>query len=107
MTIPAWTTEELDKAIASGEPVLVDLRAEWCSQCGPQEQVLERVVPEFEGTVRFGSVDVGAHRAIVDRYDVRGLPTLLVFSGGEHRDTLNGFKRAPLIRQALIRLLST
>lgn len=106
MSLPDWTSTDLDDVVASGAPVLADLRADWCVQCGPQEQVLERIAPEFEGTVYFGSVDVGAHHEVVDRYGIRGLPSLLIFAGGEQRDTLNGFKRAPLVRQALLRLLN-
>ena len=104
MGLPNWGTGELDEAVASGEPVLVDLRADWCPQCGPQEAVLERILPGFEG-VRFGSVDIGEHEGVADRFGVRTLPSLLLFNRGEHVETVVGFKRGPAVREALTRLL--
>lgn len=106
MTLPRWSAEEMNEAVASGDPVLVDLRADWCPQCGPQEQVLERLLPSMGEQVRFGSVDVGEHTSVVDDYGVRGLPTLLVFNQGRHHSSLQGFKRAPAVRQALEDVLS-
>ena len=105
MALERWTPEELRAAIETGEPVLVDLRADWCPQCGPQEAVLERVASLYQGRVRFGSLDVEAHPEIVDTYGVQGLPTMLLFRDGHLFEVLNGFKRAPLVRIALERLL--
>lgn len=101
MALPSWSTDEMERVIASGDAVLVDLRADWCPQCGPQERVLERVLPAFDERVRFGSVDVAVNPTVVDDYHVQGLPTLLVFRDRRHHSTLAGFKRAPEVRQAL------
>ncbi len=106
MALERWNDEELASAIERGSPLLVDLRADWCPQCGPQEGVIERVAPEFEGQVTFGSVDVGIHAAVLDTYEVKGLPTLLLFNNGAHQATINGFKRAPVIRLALKNLIN-
>jgi thioredoxin-like negative regulator of GroEL len=99
-----WNATELKTAIASGTPLLVDLRADWCPQCGPQEQVLDRLAPEFQGQVLMASLDIGEHPEVADNYGVLGLPALLLFQGGELREILSGFKRAPLVRLALSRL---
>ncbi|WP_432838721.1 thioredoxin family protein [Dactylosporangium sp. CA-092794] len=105
MNIPRWTPDAMHDQVATGVPVLVDLRADWCSQCEPQEQVLDRLLAEYTGTVTLGSVDVGVHPDIPDRYGVLGLPSFLLFTGGELRQVLNGYKRAPELRQALRDLL--
>ena len=107
MALERWNDEELASAIDRGHALLVDLRADWCPQCGPQEGVLERVAPEFAGQVTFGSVDVGLYTAVLDTYSVKGLPTLLLFNKGEHKATINGFKRAPVIRLALKNLMNS
>ena len=107
MAILRWSDEELEAAIESGRPLLVDLQAEWCAQCRPQEKVLERLAPDFAGQVTIASVDVGQFPKVSDRFGIVGLPALLLFKDGKHWDTLCGFKRAPLIRQALSRLLKT
>lgn len=107
MALERWNDEELAKAIDQGNALLVDLRADWCPQCGPQEGVLERVAPEFEGQVTFGSVDVGLYPAVLDKYGVKGLPALLLFNNGEFKEPLCGFKRAPVIRLALKSLINS
>lgn len=99
--LPDWSADRLEEAVHSGEPVLVDLRAEWCPQCGPQEAVVARLLPEFEDRVRIGSVDVGVHPRVAERFGISTLPALLVFRDGELVDTLVGFKRTPLVRSAL------
>ena len=107
MALQRWNDEELASAIEQGSALLVDLRADWCPQCGPQEGVLERVAPEFAGQVTFGSVDVGLYPTVLDMYGVKGLPTLLLFNNGEVKGTINGFKRAPIIRLALKNLMNS
>lgn len=103
--IPRWTPSELEQAVAGGGPLLVDLRADWCLQCDPQERVLERVVPDYQDRVQVGSVDVGAHPELVDAHGVRTLPAFLLFVDGKHRATLSGFRRAPELRGLLADLL--
>lgn len=105
MTLERWDEQRLQTAVRSGAPLLIDLRADWCPQCGPQEGVLERVAPEFVGQVTFGSIDVEQFPSTLEAYGVLGLPTILLFSGGQHQDTLRGFKRAPVIRLALKQLV--
>lgn len=105
MSLNDWSEDELTTAIASGNALLVDLRADWCAQCGPQAQVLERIAPEFASAVTFSTVDVGRYPLVADRFGVSGLPALLLFNNGELQETLCGFKRAPLVRQAMARLI--
>jgi len=107
MALERWNDEELASAIDRSSALLVDLRADWCPQCGPQEGVLERVAPEFAGQVTFGSVDVGLYPAVLDTYGIKGLPALLLFNDGEYKETICGFKRAPVIRLALKNLMKS
>lgn len=106
MTLPRWNPEEMRDSVESGMAVLVDLRADWCNQCRVQEPVVERIVPEFDGQVIIGSLDVGEYPEIPDRYGVAGLPAFLLFDRGEHQDMINGYKRAPELRAALHQLLA-
>ncbi|MCA1841659.1 MAG: thioredoxin family protein [Actinobacteria bacterium] len=101
MSVPRWTRKELEEVVAGAGPVLVDLRADWCTRCGPQEQVVERILPEYEGRVAIGSLDVGEHPDVADDYGIQGLPAFLLFQGGEHVHTISGFRRAPELRAAI------
>jgi thioredoxin 1 len=105
MSVARWNPEELEGVVASGRPVLVDLRADWCRQCAPQEQVVERLLPSYEGEVAIGSVDVGDHPEVSERYEILGLPAFLLFNGGDHKETVNGFRRAPELRAVISKLL--
>ena len=105
MALERWSDEKLTEAIEAGSPLLIDLRADWCPQCGPQEGVLERIEPDFAEQVTFGSIDVEQYPTILETYGLRGLPALLLFNNGEHQETLSGFKRAPVVRQALKKLV--
>ena len=106
MTLPRLTPAEMGGLVRTGLPVLIDLRADWCNQCGPQEQVLGRLAPEYEGRVSIGSVDVGVHPTIADEYEVKGLPAFLLFTNGTLTRTLSGFRRAPELRIALAELMA-
>jgi thioredoxin 1 len=97
---------ELESEVAAGRSLLLELRADWCSQCRPQAQVMERIEPEYEGRVTFASLDVGEHPDFAEEHEVVGLPAFLLFSGGELRARKNGFRRAPELREWLAGALS-
>jgi len=86
--------------------LLVDFRADWCLQCGPQETVLQRICGEYENRVHFASLDVGLYPEVCERYEVIGLPALLLFKNGRLQERLAGFKTAPLVRLALNKLIN-
>lgn len=106
MGVPRWTPEQLEAEVGSGGAVLAELRAEWCTQCGAQENVVTRLVGEYEGRVAIGALDLGEHPGAADRYGVSGLPAFLLFSRGTHHGTIGGFRRAPELREMLRELLT-
>jgi thioredoxin 1 len=106
MGISPLNEEELQAEISSGRLLLVDMRADWCPQCGPQENVLMRLGDDYEGKVHFASVDVGLYPVVAEQYGIIGLPALLLFKDGRLHETLVGFKGAPLVRLALGRLIA-
>ena len=107
MGVPRWSPHEVQALVAQGGAVLVDLRADWCSRCGPQEAVLGRLLPEYAGRVSIGTVDVSAHPSLADDHGIKSLPAFLFFAGGNHRLTVNGYRRAPELREILSRLLAS
>jgi thioredoxin-like negative regulator of GroEL len=106
MTVPTWTPEELREQLAGDRPVLVDWRADWCTNCAAQERVIERIAPELEPRVAVGKIDVGAFPDLADEFGVQSLPTLAVFMGGREVEALHGFRRAPEIREVVQRSLA-
>ncbi len=71
-------------------PLLVDFWAEWCGPCKMIAPVLDEIAKESDGRFRVAKVNVDDDPALMQRFNVRAVPTLLFFSGGELRDTIVG-----------------
>ena len=79
-----------ETVLSSGTPFLLDMAAEWCGPCKAIAPVVEELASEFEGKVGFGQVDVDANPQIPTNYQVRAIPTLLIFKDGEVVGQLTG-----------------
>ena len=64
-------------------PVVIDFWAVWCGPCRAVAPQFESLAQEYAGRVRFGKCDVDVNQEIAARYDVRGVPMFLAFSGGK------------------------
>ena len=75
----AWDAEVLQ----SDKPVLVDFWAEWCGQCRMMSPTIDALADDYSGRVTIGKLNVDENGAAAMRYGVRGIPTLLLFKGGQ------------------------
>src|SRR5215471_21335097 len=79
-----FTDDSFDKDVLNSDvPVLVDFWAEWCGPCRMMGPTIDQIATEYAGRVKVGKVDVDSNVQIAGRYQIRGIPTLLVFKGGK------------------------
>ncbi len=78
------------EVLASPVPVLVDFWAAWCVPCKMIAPTLEELGAEFAGKARIAKVNVDENRGTAGKYGIRGIPTLLLFKGGEIKEQMVG-----------------
>jgi thioredoxin 1 len=78
------------EVLASGKPVLVDFWAEWCGPCKMIGPSLEEISEELAGQVEIVKLNIDDHPDTPAKYGVRGIPTMILFKGGEIADTKVG-----------------
>ena len=70
--------------------VLVDFRAEWCGPCKQIAPTLEELAEKYSENLSVCKVDVDANRELALQYNVRSIPSLMIFKNGEMVDSLIG-----------------
>jgi len=79
-----------DDVLESGDVVLIDFWAEWCGPCKQIAPALDEIAKDYEGKLTVAKVNIDENPETPGRYGVRGIPTLMIFSGGEHIATRVG-----------------
>lgn len=89
---PIHVSEEtFDIAVLkSPVPVLVDFWATWCGPCKMIAPILDEIAKEQDGKVRIAKIDVDQNQALAARYNIRGIPTMILFQNGAPVETIVG-----------------
>jgi thioredoxin 1 len=85
------TEAAFDQTLAEHkEAIVVDFWAEWCGPCKAIAPTLDELATEYAGRVTIAKVNVDEHPGLAARFQVRSIPTLLIFKGGQVIDQVVG-----------------
>jgi len=92
-----------EKVIKSEGPVLVDYWAEWCGPCKMIAPVLEAIAKEYAGKLTVVKLNIDENPKTPQHYGIRGIPTLMLFKGGE----VEGTKVGALTKPELVKFIDS
>lgn len=79
-----------ENVIKKGKPIIVDFWAEWCGPCKQIGPILEEISDEYSDKITIGKLDVDENPETPGKFQIRGIPTMLLFNNGELIDTKVG-----------------
>ena len=89
------------EVLKSGQPVLVDFWAAWCTPCRMMSPAVEAVASEYAGRAKVGKVNVDDNLSVATRYNIRSIPTLLLFKDGQIQEQVVGTTSKDVISKLL------
>lgn len=78
------------EVLKSDLPVLVDYWAEWCGPCKAIAPILDEIAREYGGKLKVAKLDVDANVEVPKKYNIRGIPTLMLFRNGNVEESIVG-----------------
>ncbi len=94
------TTNELDEILKSNKIVLVDFFATWCGPCKMMSPVIDTMEQKMS-EIKFVKINVEEFESIATKYEVQGVPTILIFKEGKEQERSSGFVPEEVLTQKL------
>ena len=89
--VQTFTDGNFDSTVIKAtSPVLVDFWAEWCGPCRRLAPTVDALASDYDGRVTVGKLNVDENPNVAGRYGIRGIPTLLLFKGGQIVESVVG-----------------
>jgi thioredoxin 1 len=79
-----------EEVLKSDKPVLVDFWATWCAPCRMMAPAVDAIAEAYAGRAKVGKINVDENFTVTGRYNIRGIPTLLLFKDGQIREQIVG-----------------
>ena len=101
------TKDTFEKEVLKNKmPVLVDFWAPWCGPCRIVGPVLEKISGEYANKLKFAKLNADDNQEIAVRYDVRGIPCMIIFKSGREIDRIIGAYPEAELRRKLDLILA-
>lgn len=79
-----------DEVLKNDQPVLVDFWAAWCAPCRMLASTVEAIAEKYEGKAKIAKLNVDDNNLTSGKYNIKGIPTLLLFKGGVIKEQIVG-----------------
>ncbi len=89
------------EVVNSDQPVLVDFTATWCGPCRQIAPLVDQLADEYEGRAKVAKLDIDESPETARRFQIRGVPTILVFKGGQVVDQQVGLAPKTVLAQKI------
>ena len=90
-----------EEVLKSDKPVLVDFWAAWCAPCRIMAPAVDAIAEAYAGRAKVGKLNVDENLTVTGRYNIRGIPTLLLFKGGQIQEQIVGVASKEAISKLL------
>jgi len=84
------TSQNIQALLNGDQPVVIDFWAPWCNPCVGFSPVFEQTAAERKGAARFVKVNTEVEQQLAAQYQIRSIPTIMVFKNGQRVDMVNG-----------------
>lgn len=91
------------EVLQSDKPVMVDFWAAWCGPCRAMAPIVDDLAVSYDGKLKVAKMDVDKNAITPTRYNVRGIPTLLIFKGGKLQEQIVGYVPRETIERAVLK----
>ena len=96
------TKESFEKEVLQSDlPVIVDFWASWCGPCKMLAPIFEQVSQELKGRMKFAKVSTEEYPELAEKYEVRGIPCMILFEHGKETDRIVGMQPKESLFQKL------
>jgi len=100
--VQTFTDGNFDETVLkSGGPVLVDFWAEWCGPCKRIAPMIDALAGEYNGKITIGKLNVDENPSVAFKYQVKGIPTLLLFKDGQVVESVVGVAQKDYLKSVI------
>ena len=101
------TSDNFDKEVEKSKtPVIADFFADWCGPCQMLKPVFEKVSKDYEKKLKFVKVNTENNQELAQKYDVSGIPCLIIINKGKEVDRIVGFMPEVPLKKEIDKILS-
>ena len=99
--VQTLTDGNFDQTVGGGTPVLVDFWAEWCCLCKRLAPTVDELAKDYDGRIVVGKLNVDENPNTAFKFSIRGIPTLLLFKGGQVVEQVVGLADKDSLKKVL------